>query len=1202
MSGWSSGDISSRPVVVASGAGAAEPIPGVIMEQNDAHIITNLLMDAPLRLSVVIEPSMEVYGRVVDDQNQGVANAWVNSDFGDAPTDSNGYFTLHLPAANAVTQAKNRFTIGIWPGGYEDPETHAWKNGDFLGGKVVCAADASCRLTADEGQASAFGSDLVQGVPWPGTDLGNDHVGLVVRISRGVTVVGSVLQDNQGVGNVWVQARSLGQGNGSGSSTNALGEYEIRLPAPAEGAEAWYEIQAWSADHLPPDPLLVQVKALGVVAVYAINPDRSVDAHGVYRPKTGEMLMGDPQGGVPVRFNLTTGYTISGRVTDGENNGLAWTWVDVHSKDGNKWYGANTDEKGYYHVSVAPASNYLAVVWGWSGSYRTTYYKGAGKEDAATLIDVTSGSRENVDIQMNSGGKISGTIKGLPSGVKLWLNLWSESEGTWGGKEVIGTGLDVSYEVTGLAPAKDYRLDWRTDGEEVPSGYYGGVAGGELSGPRSWEKATLLSTMNGNVSGVGIDLAKVLTKTLHVKVDGIPTGTTAVDVNLWSEKLSSGRWKQTKVQTGATELTIDVKGLESSDDYRLFIGGPDALFKVGNFKGEVKETGYPTTGGSVAGWDRATLIDMSKEQYVYVSLGTGRKLTVVVSGLPNGEKAWVDAFSESTWSWGGGELTSTSDTVAGQVEIKGLEEAADYRISIWGAKIRGGSYAGEKAEPDTWEKAKLVSVSSQDATIEMKVSSGRTISGQVTGLQKNQWGWLDAWSPSSYSWSGNSLQAGGTGTDSYAIGGLGQGSDFRVSFMSEGYVPKQVEAVDTTNGNVSGVNFAASTGGSISGAITGLKAYEWARVDAWSPATGAFVVGGATADANGKASYTLSGLPDASDYVIGLWRGMQGVFYTTSGVTVSWDAHGAVTVSSGGAVTGIDFDLSNASNLFFTLSGTVSNVGSTQAVEINAWSTTGGGRTSITGNGTYTLEGLPAGSYTVEVSAPGYVVKRTKSVTVSGGAVDAGSLQWTQGWNDVGGVSLKGNTTGLNVVMESGRTISGTVTVGSATVVSGAWVNAWSEALATGGGAVTDGAGKYTIKGLPAGTYRVDVWTTEGSVSDTVTLGSSQDQVKDLTVVKAVGIIRGKVTTSDGATASVKALVLAYDSTGVERDRAVSDANGDYKLEGLEPSQNYTLKVFGATNGNWSTSGSGYAATCTVQAASGVGSTLDVVMGSACTP
>ncbi|GAB0056527.1 hypothetical protein SIID45300_00835 [Candidatus Magnetaquicoccaceae bacterium FCR-1] len=1219
VSRWVESEHESQPLVKASTIDATqvfshndisgqEPgvIPGMVMSQWDEHLVTNILMDKSLVIGIRVDAGKPIQGRVVDGQDNPVPYAWVNTPFGGMSTDQGGYFTMNLPSVNLEQGVDNTFDISIYPGGHVDQQGMWVPGSGFMGGVVTGSMESGFSLSSDWQQAVRFEKDLnrdAEGeVAWPQTDIGHDLKGLLVKVSKGIEIKGTVTGNGQPLANIWVNAWSHEAHQGGGQSTDSSGHYVMLVPNPAPGQTVWYEVNLWNEQYLPPEPVLVRVQAAGVTGVFERAKDKYIeDEDGFYRPAPGQAIGEEkPDGTAIVDFNLTSGNTISGRVTDAQNNGMSWTWVDVHTKDGGKWYGANTDENGNYRVTVAPANDYIAVVWGWSGQYRTTYYKNVGKEDAATLIDVSNGNREGVDIQMNSGAKISGTIKGLTSGVKLWLNVWSESEGSWGGKEVVGTGQDVSYEVTGLAPAKDYRLDWRSESDEVPAGYYGGVVGGEVSGPKSWEKATLISTLNGNVVGVGIDLTRIQTKTLHVKVDGIPAGTKAVDVNLWSEKLESGRWKQTKVNAGQTEVSVDVKGLESSDDYRLFIGGPDALFKVGNFKGEVSGSGYPATGGSVVGWDRATLIDMSAERYVHVSLGSGRKLTVVVSGLPNGEKAWVDAFSESTWSWGGAELISTSDTASGQVEIKGLEEAGDYRISIWGAKIRGGSYAGENAEPDTWDKAKLVSVSGQDATVNMRVSSGRSIAGQVSGLQKGQWGWVDAWSSGSYSWSGNSVQAGGTGTDGYTLGGLGQASDFRVSFLSEGYVPRYVEGVDTTNGNVSGVNFAASTGGSISGSIRGLKAYEWARVDAWSPATGAFVVGGATADGSGAATYRLTGLPDGSDYVIGLWRGMQGLFYTTNGVTVSWDRHSPVTVSSGGAVSGIDFDLSNAANLFFTLSGAVSGVGETQVVEINAWSSTGGGRTSVTGNGTYKLEGLSAGTYTVEVMSPGYVTKRTRSVTVASGAVTEAA--WTYGWNDVNGVSLQGNTTGLNVAMESGRAITGTVKVGS-TSVSGAWVNAWSEGLATGGGAVTDAAGKYAIKGLPAGTYRVDVWTTEGTVGDTVTVGADADQVKDLSVVKSAGIIRGKVT-SDGTTASVKALVLAYDASGVERDRAVSDSGGDYRLEGLEPNQSYTLKVFAATNGNWSTTGSGYATSCAVTAISGDGTTQNLTLGTApqCVP
>ncbi|MBF0271004.1 MAG: carboxypeptidase regulatory-like domain-containing protein [Magnetococcales bacterium] len=1210
VSRWVKDDSKTRPLVKASlvsttdilthngiSGQVAGVVPGMVMSQWEDHAVTNILMDKSLSIGVQVDAGKPIHGRVVNGANEGVPYAWVNTPLGGVATDQGGYFTLNLPSVNLTQGVNNTFDINISPSGHQDPQTGAWIEGTgFIGGAVVGNATDGYTVSSDGQQALAFEKDLTADatgeVAWPLMDLGNGTQGLLVRVGSGLSITGTI-QDGSGNGiaNLWVNAWSHDTRQGAGKASDSTGQYSLLIHKPAAGKVVWYEVNVWSESYLSPDPVLVKVEPQGVTGVYKRAKDKFVEAEDGYaKPVAGEVIQENPAGGVVVNFTLSTGNTISGRVTDGSNNGLAWTWVDIHSQDGSRWYGANTDENGNYRVTVAPANNYVGVVWGWSGLYRTTYYKNAGKEDEATLIDASgSKSPENVDFLMNAGAKISGTIAGLGKDTKVRVNVWSESERVWGGTEVVGTGSGaVSFEVSGLAQAGDYRLDWQSDVEDVPSGYYGGVAGGGASGPKSWEKATLLSTLNGNVTGVAVDLAAVTSKTLKVKVTGLVAGA-KVDANVWSEELSAGRWKQgTADSTG--QALIELKGLDASGkDYRLFVGGPDGGFKTGNFKGEVGASDYPATLGSLVGWDRATLLDMSSDHYVSMQVGSGRKVTVKVSGLKSGQKAWVDAFSETTWSWGGGEVSYGNGT-SDQVEIKGLEAAEDYRISIWGGQIQGGTYAGNGKAPGAWESAELVNVTSGDATIDLVVSSGKSIAGTVNGMKKAQWGWVDAWSNSTYSWGGNAVQAAGSGADAYTIAGVGSATDFKVTFSADGYMTQKKSDVNTSGGDVTGVDFTASTGGSIAGTITGLKAQEWVRVDVWSPATDAFVVGGATADANGSAAYTLSGVPDGTDYVVGVWRGYQGVFYATGGVTPVWDNHSKVSVVNAGATKGIDFNLTAAGNLFYTLSGTVSGLAADQVVEINAWSSTGGSRTSVTGNANYTLEGLPAGNYTVEVSSSGYVSQRTKSVTVSDNKVTASS--WTSGWNDVGTVSINGNTTGLNVAMLTGYAIKGTVTSGG-NAVSGAWVNAWSSGNSMGGGAVTNTKGEFTIKGLSNATYKVDVWTLEGTAGTDVTVNGANQTGVTLTVVKAAGIVQGTVTS--GGSAAGGAMVIAYDASGVEKDRAVANGTtGVYKLEGLEPNQSYTVKAFSATkvkNADWSVT-SGYA-TGSVTATS-AGATLDL--------
>ncbi|MBF0190920.1 MAG: hypothetical protein HQL99_07175 [Magnetococcales bacterium] len=1213
VSRWVKEDEKTRPLVKASLVSTTDTlshnglsgqmagvVPGMVMSQWDEHVVTHILMDKSLAIGILVDAGKPIHGRVVNGANEGVPYAWVNSSMGGVATDQGGYFTLNLPSVNLTQGVDNSFDISIYPSGHQDPQTGAWIEGTgFIGGVVVGNATDGYGLSSDWQQALPFEKDLTADatgeVAWPLMDLGNGNQGLLVRVGSGLSITGTI-QDGSGNGiaNLWVNAWSSDTRQGAGKASDSTGQYALLIHKPAAGKVVWYEVNVWSEAHLSPEPVMVKVESQGVTGVYKRAKDKFVETEDGYsRPVAGEVIQENSAGGVPVNFTLTTGNTISGRVTDASNNGLAWTWVDIHSQDGSRWYGANTDENGNYRVTVEPANNYVGVVWGWSGLYRTTYYKNAGKEDEATLIDASgSKSPENVDFLMNAGAKIGGTVAGLGKDVKVRVNVWSESERVWGGTEVVGTGSGaVSFEVSGLAQAGDYRLDWQSDAEDVPSGYYGGVVGGAASGPKSWEKATLLSTLNGNVTGVAVDLAAVTSKTLKVKVTGLSAGA-KVDANVWSAELSAGRWKQGTADSAGQAL-IELKGLDASGkDYRLFVGGADGGFKTGNFKGEVGDSDYPATVGSLVGWDRATLLDLSSDRYVAMQVGSGRQVTVKVSGLKSGQKAWVDAFSETTWSWGGGEVSYGNGT-SDSVEIKGLEAAEDYRISIWGGQIQGGTYAGNGKAPGAWENAELVNVASGNATIDLVVSSGKSIAGTVNGMKKGQWGWLDAWSNSTYSWGGNAVEAAGSGADAYTIAGVGSATDFKVTFSADGYMTQKKSDVNTSGGDVSGVDFTASTGGTIAGTITGLKGQEWVRVDVWSPATDAFVVGGATADASGSASYTLSGVPDGTDYVVGVWRGYQGVFYATSGVTAVWDNHSKVSVVNAGATKGIDFNLTAAGNLFYTLSGTVSGLASDQVVEINAWSATGGSRTSVTGNASYTLEGLPAGNYTVEVSSSGYVSQRTRSATVSDHKVTASS--WTSGWNDVGTVSVSGNTTGLNVAMLTGYAIKGTVTSGG-NAVSGAWVNAWSSSDSMGGGAVTNAKGEFTIKGLSNATYKVDVWTPEGTAGTDVTVNGANASGVTLAVVKAAGIIQGTVTS--GGSAAGEAMVIAYDASGVEKDRAVANATtGVYKLEGLTPDQSYTVKAFSATkvkSADWSVT-SGYA-TGSATATSG-GVTLDLSLG-----
>ncbi|MBF0180929.1 MAG: carboxypeptidase regulatory-like domain-containing protein [Magnetococcales bacterium] len=1132
---WANAD----PLLVASVA--PEGVSGSVAPRVEGGNPTTIRLDRALSIVVRVDAGLALDGQVVDDLGHGIGNAWVSGDFGAAMTDEVGMFVLRIP----TLVNKPTFQVRIFPG---------TQGGGFLGGYVTHDPALGYTLGLDGVRAQAFASNRSD---WPADALDYDKTGMRVRVRAGITIEGTVADAQSGAkaANVWVHAWSHAAGIGAGDSTNANGGYAIQVPRPAAGVSVWYEVNLWSDRLVVPAPVMVQVTEAGVVAVHAIDKGRP---GGNGEPLAGAILLGDPRGGVPVDFAVSSGNVISGRVTDANNAGLPWVWVDIHARDGSRWYGANTDAQGYYKVTVAPGSDYLGVVWGMNGRFRTTYFNNAGREGDATLIDASAGKNPGgVDFVLRSGASIGGTIAGLSAGAKVRLSVWSESEQAWGGAEVTGggSGSDV-FTISGLVQASDYRLEWRGAAEDLPSGYYGGSG----LGPVGWEKAVALNTLAGNVTGVAINLAASTTRTLRVKVSGLEAGA-AADLNVWSEKWNKGRSRQVTADASGVAVA-EIKGLDpAGNDYRLFVGGPGALFASGNFQGTVSATTYPATPGGLVGRDRATLLDMASDRYVAVAVSPGRKLTVTVTGLASGARAWVDAFSERSGASGGGEV------VDGQVVLKGLRAVDDYRVSIRGETLTNGAYAGEGQPVGDWKNAVLVDLRNGDGTIAMAVASGSSISGTVSGVAKGRPGRVEAWSNATYSWGGSAIE----GSDAYAVKGLSVAADYRVSFQADGYLPQKRTGVSAP---ATEVNFSAATGGGITGGINGLNAREWVRVDAWSPSLDVRVVGSALADASGVATYALSGLPAGEDYVVGVWRGNAGVFYASGGATPVWSGHTQVTVSGGDVTTGIDFNVALTGNRFYTLSGTVSEMSGDRAVEVRAWSATAGATAALTGNGEFTLTGLPAGNYTVEVRAAGYVTKHTGSVSVSANRVS--TVNWSSDANVMGTVTVAGDTTGLNIPMTPGHAIAGSVTGGSGPA-GGVVVNAWSDGGRVGGSALTNASGAFAIEGLPDGDYRVDVRNGEGEASATLTLAGADRTGVAMTLAKAGGVISGTVSLSGGSGAG-GAMVIAYDSGGAERKRVVADGAGLYRLDGLNPNQAYTLKAFSSAKvqaGNWSAA-SGY--------------------------
>jgi hypothetical protein len=183
-------------------------------------------------------------------------------------------------------------------------------------------------------------------------------------------------------------------------------------------------------------------------------------------------------------------------------------------------------------------------------------------------------------------------------------------------------------------------------------------------------------------------------------------------------------------------------------------------------------------------------------------------------------------------------------------------------------------------------------------------------------------------------------------------------------------------------------------------------------------------------------------------------------------------------------------------------------------------------RTALTdGAGMYTIDGVPPGSYQVVASKEGY---QTSSSTVAVLEGDTAVADFSL--SEI--VAVPGSITGLVTDANDGSPIVG------ATVTDGV------------GTATTDGAGKYTLADVPAGSHEVTA-SKEGYESSCLMVDvlSGTTAVADFSLIEIIvpGGITGTVTDAEDGSPIVGAMVTDGART------ATTDAFGEYSLTDVLP-------------------------------------------------
>ncbi len=303
-------------------------------------------------------------------------------------------------------------------------------------------------------------------------------------------------------------------------------------------------------------------------------------------------------------------------------------------------------------------------------------------------------------------------------------------------------------------------------------------------------------------------------------------------------------------------------------------------------------------------------------------------------------------------------------------------------------------------------------------------------------------------------------------------------------FCPSSFITAGAPVVVTPGGTTTGVDFALDAGGSITGHITNASdgsPLQNISVTVYTRIGGTtFTVGSGTTDATGL--YTARGLASGTFFVVTTGAGNQGFVNeilgnipcvgscssttaSATGTPVSV-AMGAVTpdqdfaLDAGGRISGVVTDAATSAG--------IQNVG-VNVYAVVSGSTTFAGSAGTDATGSFTVQGLPTGTYYAYTSNNvGYTNEIFDNLLCplscqSGTAVASGASI---------PVTLGATTSGRNFALQLGGTISGTVTDGTNPVAGRQVIVVTRVGNSTyTASAVTNASGAYTVRGLPTGTY-----------------------------------------------------------------------------------------------------------------------------------
>ncbi|WP_461186589.1 beta strand repeat-containing protein [Arthrobacter sp. Z4-13] len=830
--------------------------------------------------------------------------------------------------------------------------------------------------------------------------------------------------------------------------------------------------------------------------------------------------------------------SISGKLTAPAGVNLASTQVYAYTSDSYSWAGSGqVNDDGTYAVSGLPAGAYKIQFNGSNGAGTIDqWYSGATSHQTATPVTLGAGqSLTGINATLVKGASIGGKVT-APSGVDLTRVYVSvESTGTDWYRGSGSVNPDGSYAVRGL-PSGTYKVEFSDGGSGAVTQWHAGAASRDTATP-----VTL--TAGQDVTGINATLVR------GASINGTVTVPAGIDASTLQATVYEAAGTRANYVTSAsvnTDGTYKVTGLRSGSYKIQFLGWETGLL----------EQWY----SAASSFEAATPVAVTEGQDqsgVNASLIKGASISGKVTSAAGVDLGRVQAYLFR--ADGISYVTSRQVSADGSFTFGGLV-AGSYKVQFSAGSSGALSQWYGGAASSAEGTAVDVTSSQELALTDTVLVKGASIGGTVTapaGVALTAV-WVYAYNADNFRAypASTMVQADGT----YKLTGLAQGNyvlQFSGSnsgaldlWHSNGTSRETATPLSLAAGqDVSGVNTTLVKGATISGKVTVPAGVSLSGVSVRATSEGTPFTTSASLNADG--TYTVRGLP-AGTYKVQFANYNSGALDEWYNNVLTQAAATPVVLAAGQDKTAVDATLAVGAAISgkVTLPAGVSSY-SVQVSVFKAADNTPVTSVQLSSDGTYTLRGLPAGSYKLQFGGHGSGAL-TQWYNKATSLATATPLTLTEGQS----------ATAINATLVKGGAISGKITAPAGTSLYASQIIATKtgavDAQSVYGNIVWDGT--YSIVGLETGTYKVRFLGGQSGAEDRWYGGATVETAKAVAISAGQSVTGADIEFVTGATISGKVTgsgtsgyypLSILDGSGKLVKSGSTDGTGNYSVVGL---------------------------------------------------